>query len=90
MTIDGEIITMTADLLKLKEQWPDAERYARRVGQILDERAKLIAAWPDSGTAARTIHSLNGGRWNIAHMGGVYPTREAAVLAAAGIKREEA
>jgi hypothetical protein len=58
------------------------------IRQILAERAALIAAWPDSGTAARTIHSLNGGRWNIAHMGGVYPTRESAVLTAAGIERE--
>jgi hypothetical protein len=80
MTIDGEIITLTADLLKLKEQWPDAERYARRVGQILDERAKLIAAFPCSRYA--------GGEWFVPSEPGNYPTRDAAVLAAAGIKRE--
>jgi hypothetical protein len=75
MTIDGEIITLTADLLKLKEQWPDAERYARRVGQILDERAKLIAAFPCSQWV--------GGRWVVLGNPGIYPTREEAVLAAA-------
>jgi hypothetical protein len=83
MTIDGEIITLTADLLKLKEQWPDAERYARRVGQILDERAKLIAAFPCREWAG------NGGFF-VFGKGATYPTREAAVLAAAGIEREGA
>jgi hypothetical protein len=50
------------------------------IRQILAERAALIAAFP--------CYERDGGGWCVPLTQGTYPTRETAVLAAAGIERE--
>jgi hypothetical protein len=76
----------------------DYDALIARVEQIERERAALIAAWPtnqwlEEGICPAGTASLAcDGRWSIEKRSPqtYFPTREAAVLAAAGIEREEA
>jgi hypothetical protein len=62
------------------------------IRQILDERVALIAAWPVGwcvGCVALCDTNGKENQWVANILGApVFPTREAAVLAAAGIERE--
>jgi hypothetical protein len=65
---------------------------AAAIRQILAERAALIAAWPGGPIKGCVSGHLVGRdeRYMVLGFDGpAYPSREAAVLAAAGIKREE-
>jgi hypothetical protein len=64
----------------------------RRLEQLEREHAQLIAAWPDyRDTGPRLLSLRNDNKWMVNRMPQrIFCTREAAVLAAAGIDGEDA
>jgi hypothetical protein len=71
-----------------------AQSLTDAIRRVLAERAALIAAWPGGPCTGNVCPTYPSGsplqRWVVMGTPHVYPTRESAVLAAAGIEREEA